>query len=40
MVSALNNERTRLTEMKLIDAIKQTLKNKDFHNLLKMTNKN
>ena len=36
---ALNNEKTRLIEMKPIDAMKQTLVNKDFHSLLKTTKK-
>ena len=40
VVSGLNNERTRLIEMKPVDAIKQTLVNKDFLNPLKITKKN
>ena len=40
LVSTLNNERTRLIEMKSIDAIKETLVNKDFFNLLKIKKRN
>ena len=40
VVSSLNNERTRLIEMKPVDAIKQTLVKQGFLNLLKITKRN
>ena len=40
VVSALNNEKTRLTGMKPIDAIKETLVNKDYPNPPKSMKRN
>ena len=40
VVSALNNEKTRLIEMKPIDAIKETLVRQGFSQPVKITNKN
>ena len=40
VVGALNNEETGLIGMKPVDAIKQTLVNKDFLNPLKITKRN
>ena len=40
VVSALNNEKTRLTGMKPVDAIKQTLVKQGFLNLVKITKRN
>ena len=40
MVSALNNEKTRLIGMKPIDAIKQTLVEQGFSQPLKSTKRN
>ena len=40
MVSALNNEKTRLIGMKPVDAIKQTLVKQGFSQLLRITKRN
>ena len=40
VVSALNNERTKLIGMKPIDAIKETIVKQDFLNMLRITKRN